>query len=337
MPRLLSIFLIPALLITACAPQQPKDCARPELYCVGLVTDFGTVDSGINREAWLALQDAQTAGLVDRIDRIETIDTRDRAANIAVFASDGYDLIVTVGAAIADETAQAAAAHPKLRFIGVEQPQEKKLKNLAGLVFREDFGGFLAGALAARMSETGQVAAVCEANYIDSIRRYCDGFVAGARYADPEIEATVTYREGSRDTLFNDPGWGRTAALEQSTRGADVIFAAGGRTADAALQAAASQGAYVIGSESDLYLDLPGIRPHLLSSATNDVRAGLVQLITLTRQGKFPAGDFMGSEKLAPWHDFDRQIPLETKQELERIYVRLSLEVIHLDIPYQKP
>jgi basic membrane protein A and related proteins len=336
MSRLLLLAWVAALLLSGCG-SQPEDCASPDVYCVGLVTDFGTVDAGINQQAWLGLQDARAARLADRIDAIETVDTRDRLANIQALAGDGYDLIVTVGSAIAEETAKAAALHPKQQFIGVEQPQQKKLKNLAGLVFREDYGGFLAGALAARMSETGKVAAVCEAQFVDPIRRYCEGFVAGAQYLDPEIEVTATYREGSNQRLFNDPAWGRNTAVQQVAQGADVIFAAGGRTADAALEAASAQGAYVIGSETDLYLDLPDIRPRLLSSATNDIRTSLVQIITLTRRGKFPAGQFMGSVKLAPWHDFDRQIPLETKQELERLFLSLQLEAIHLDIPYQNP
>ncbi|MGE5074162.1 MAG: BMP family ABC transporter substrate-binding protein, partial [Anaerolineae bacterium] len=219
------------------------------------------MDSGIRREAWLGLQDAQAKNLVDRIDYIQTVDPRDRAANIGVLVDDGYDIIVTVGAAIGDETRAAAAKHPKILFIGVEQPQvDDKQHNLAGLVFHEERSGFAAGALAALMSQTGQVAAVCEANFIDPIRRYCDGFQAGARYARPKINATVTYREGPSESLFNDPEWGRATALQQVANGADVVFATGGRTADAALEAAAADGAYVIGAETDLYYDLPDVR-----------------------------------------------------------------------------
>ncbi len=334
MPRLLLSLLVAALLMAGCSPQ-PGDCARPDVYCIGLVTDYGSVDSGISRQAWLALQDAQAAKLANRVDYIHTVDTRDRLANIQALAVDGYDLIVTVGAAMGDATTKAAAEHPALQFIGIEQPQAEKHANLVGLVFHEEYGGFLAGALAARMSQTGKVAALCEAKYIDPMRRYCEGFVAGALYLDPLIQATATYRDGPSETLFSDPEWGRTTALNEVGQGADVIFAAGGATADAALQAAASQGAYVIGSESDLYLDLPDIRPQLLSSATNDIRSGLKQIITLTRQDKFPAGEYVGDEKLAPWHDLDRQVSLDTKQELERLYVSLTLQAIPLDIPYQ--
>lgn len=334
--RLPLLALLGALLTAGCAPQ-PADCARPELYCAGLVTDLGPADAGLPRQAWLALQEARAAQLVDRVDVIATVDRRDRQANIRVLADDGYDLIVTAGASMTDITAQAAREYPRLKFIGIDQPQETQAANLSALVFREDQGGFLAGVLAARMSQTAQVAAVCESGYVDSIRRYCEGFVAGARYARPDIQATAVHRQGPSERLFNDPGWGRAAALAQVAGGADVLFAAGGRTADAALEAAAAQGAYVIGSGTDLFLDLPGARPRLLSSAVNDVRSSLTQIITLTRQDRFPAGEFMGSVELAPWHDLERQVPLETRQELERLRIDLSLEVIQPGVPYDGP
>jgi basic membrane protein A len=252
-------------------------------------------------------------------------------------AADGYDVIVTVGTSIAHETAQAASRYSKLYFIGVDQPQEKKLRNLTGLVFHEEYGGFMAGVLAARMTQTGQIAAVCEANFVDPVRRYCEGFRQGALYAKPGVDVTVEYYDGSSGELFNNTEWGRSVALQQVNHGADVVFAAGGATGDAALEGAASEGAYVIGSETDLYSALPDIRPHLLTSATNDVRTNLVELLTLTRRGKFPAGEYMGTESLAPWHDFERQVPTAVKQEMDQIHTRLALGVIPLDIPYTQP
>ena len=130
---------------------QPEDCARPDVFCAGLVTDYGPEDAGLNREAWLGLQDAQAAHLLDRADYIETVDTRDRSLNIAFLVGKGYDVIVTVGSSMSRDTQAAAARHPKQYFIGVEQPQapDQKLANLAGLVFHEERSGFLAGALAA--------------------------------------------------------------------------------------------------------------------------------------------------------------------------------------------
>ena len=105
------------------------------------------------------------------------------------------------------------------------------------------------------------------------MRRYCDGFKAGAQYINANVNATIVYRTGSNQYLFNDPDWGNQAALQAVHDGADVIFAAGGNTANAALETAAGQGVYVIGSETDQYENFTDIRSKLVSSAVNDVRA----------------------------------------------------------------
>jgi basic membrane protein A and related proteins len=330
---ILFVWIIPALMLSACAPV-PQDCARKDVFCAGLVTDFGPITEGINQEAWLGLQDAKDGHLVDRIDAIETIDARDRADNISIFANDGYDVIITVGPSISDETAAAARKYPNLLFVGVEQPQETKIPNLTGLVFNEDRSGFLSGALAALTTQTNQVAALCEENFIDPMRRYCDGFQAGAKYANPGVNVTVSYRDGSQEKLFNDPDWGRTSALEVINEGADVLFAAGGATADAALETAAQQKINVIGAETDPYARLAGIRPWLISSAINDIRTGILELMGLTRNGKFSSGNFFGPTRLAPFHEWDRQIPQGTKDRLNLIEKGLDDGSIRTGIPW---
>jgi basic membrane protein A and related proteins len=331
--RLLFIFSLSALLLSGCAPQ-PQDCTRKEVYCVGLVTDFGPINEGINQEAWQGLSEVKEEGGVDRIDAIETIDARDRAGNISTFADEGYDVIITVGASISDETVAAAQKYPKIFFIGVEQPQTQKLPNISGLVFYEDRGGFLSGALAALTTQTNRVAALCEAKFIDPMRRYCDGFQAGAKYINPVVNVTVSYRDGSQEKLFNDPEWGRTEALRVVAEGADVLFAAGGGTADAALEAAAQQNAYVIGAETDPYDRLIDIRPMLVSSAISDVRSGIHELMQLTLEGQFPAGNFYGRTLLAPFHEWDRQIPQTTRDRLNLIEQSLNVGSVSTGIPW---
>ena len=289
------------------------------MFCAGLVTDFGSINDGINQEAWLGLQDAQEEHLVDRIDAIETIDVRDRAKNISTFAEDGYDVIITVGASISGETVAAAQKYPNLLFIGVEQPQDQKLSNLTGLVFHEDRSGFLAGALAALTTQTNRGAALCEAKFIDPMRRYCDGFQAGVMYINPDVNVTVSFREGSQENLFNDADWGRATALRVINEGADVLFAAGGGTADAALETAAQQGVYAIGAETDPYVRMTDIRPWLITSAINDIRTGIRELMGLTRDGKLPSGNFFGQTRLAPFHEWERQIPQSSKDRLNLI------------------
>ena len=333
----LSFFILFLLLIfSSCAPR-PADCARPAVFCVGLVTASGSIQDGINQQAWLGLQDAKAAGLADRIDAIESVDARDHAANIQTFISEGYDVIITVGASMAAETIFAAQKNPKIKFIGVEQTQDAIYPNLTGLVFHEERSGFLAGALAASMTQTNHIAGLCEANFIDAMRRYCDGFKAGAHYANANVNTIVTYRTGSNQNLFNDTDWGNQAALEAVHAGADVIFAAGGNTANAALETAAEQGMYVIGSETDPYESLTELRPRLLSSATSDVRAGIRDLMRLVRTDQLPGGNFFGQVELAPFHELDLRIPQSVKDQLNQLAQGLANDPSLDEVPYQKP
>src|SRR5688572_10366505 len=154
-------FLIVALFLPACAPARP-DCASDEVFCVGLVTDIGKIsDKSFNQSAWEGVQQAEEE-LGALIQYIETADEKDYAKNINTFADENYDVIVTVGFNLRDATRTAAEAYPHVKFIGIDQDQfEGVMDNVAGLVFPEDQAGFLVGALAAMMSQTNKIGAVC--------------------------------------------------------------------------------------------------------------------------------------------------------------------------------
>src|SRR5439155_2860859 len=113
---------------------------------VGLVTDVGSVnDKSFNQSSWEGAQDgAAKVGATAKY--IETKDPKDYGANIEQLISEGDNPIVTVGFAIGQATADAAAKHPDVYFIGVDQfvdmTTTQKLPNYAGLIFNEDQAGY---------------------------------------------------------------------------------------------------------------------------------------------------------------------------------------------------
>lgn len=240
--------------LASCA--QSSDCFQVDVFCAALVTDTqGIEDQGMNQDTWVGLQQAQTEGIVQRVEFIESIDSRDYEKNIAYFADLGFDTIFTVGAGMDDETLRAADLYLDTVFVGMDQPQSESRPNLISITFPEDQMGFVAGALAARISETQIVGAVCETSGIDSQWRYCEGFRAGVFFVNEllgkNVKASVVYREeGDREKIFLDEVWGAETAQSLIQRGADVIFAVGGATGQGALQAAAEAGVQTIGSES---------------------------------------------------------------------------------------
>ena len=198
----LSLGMIAVLLFGCAGAPTPPNCAEPDVFCIGLVTLDGKIDDkALNQLAWKAVEQAERK-LNAYVNYIETVDSRDYEKNITTFAIAGYDLIISVGYAQRKATIDAAAKYPGINFIGVDQPLEpdKSLpKNLTGLSFPEDQAGFLAGALAAQMTRTGKIGAVCGPDTFPPAWRYCEGFKAGANYitSPPATPPGETPTEGA--------------------------------------------------------------------------------------------------------------------------------------------
>lgn len=107
----------------------------------------------------------------------------------------GAHLIITVGFRMGDATARAARRHPDRKFAildtayypGSGCPETAKncytpeggLANVTSLLFAEDQLGYLAGVLAACVSQTGVVATVAGLE-IPPVVRFVTGFQNGA-------------------------------------------------------------------------------------------------------------------------------------------------------------
>ena len=338
---LLAAFLVAAMLLPACAPAT-ADCSTPEVFCVGLVTDVGKInDKSFNQSAWQGVQLAEKE-LGAHIQYIETTDARDYAKNISTFGEARYDVIVTVGFALGDATVAAAIAYPDIDFIGVDQSQAETVDGVAGLNFPEDNGGFLVGALAAMMSKSHRIGAVCGTDGIPPVWRLGEGYKAGAAYAD-ELKGTTTevfvvyHNDVGIDKTFTDPEWGAATARSMIEQGADVIFGCGSYTGNGAVIAAAQADAYAIGVDSDQYLTLPEAAPLILSSAMKLITPGVFELIKLSKDGNFPSGNYLGVVGYAPFHDLDSEVPDDVKAEMEKINTGLQDGSIKTNVPPVKP
>ncbi|HRQ22701.1 MAG TPA: BMP family ABC transporter substrate-binding protein, partial [Anaerolineales bacterium] len=194
--RLTFFAFLAVFLASLAACQRPPDCFREDVFCAALVTDtLGIKDHGANQEAWAGLQAAKSTGLADHVAYIESVDTRDYNKNIRYFADKGYDVIVTTGAGMHDETLRGADLKPDSVFIGINQTHGEARPNRVSITYTEDRMGFLAGVLAARLTKTGVVAGVCETSGIDAMWRYCEGFRAGVRHADENPKVLIAHRD----------------------------------------------------------------------------------------------------------------------------------------------
>ena len=339
---ILAALLIAAMVLPACAPAAAADCTSEEIFCVGLVTDVGKInDKSFNQSAWEGVQRAEKE-LGARVQYIETTDAKDYAKNIGTFGDEGYDVIVTVGFALGEATAAAAATYPETDFIGVDQFQAEEVDGVAGLNFPEDNAGFLVGALAAAMSESNKIGAVCGTDAVPPVWRFGEGYKAGAAYADEMLGTTtevfvVYHSDVGFDKTFTDPEWGAQTAQSMMDQGADAIFGCGGITGNGAITQAAQAGAYAIGVDTDQYLTLPEAAPRMLSSAMKLITPGVFDLVKLSQDGQFPSGNYFGDAGYAPFHDLESEVPAEVKTMMEEINAGLLDGSITTNVPPVKP
>ncbi len=299
--------------------EEEVDCAAEDVWCFGVVTDVGRIDDkSFNQSAWEGAQQAAEVLGAAEVNYIETTNATDYGANIDLFAAQGYDVIITVGFALGEATAAAAATYPDIDFIGVDQFQAETIANYTGLIFNEDKAGYLAGVLAASLSESGTIASVLGTDLVPPVVAFNEGYMNGAMSVNPDINIIATYHPGGLDVAFTDPEWGATTAQQAIDQGADVVFGAGGQTGNGGLiQAAGAEGVWCIGVDSDQWETVPEAHPCLVSSAMKLITPGVVDLATMAVNGEFPGGNFFGAVGLAPFHDHDAAVPQEVKDLLE--------------------
>ncbi|MCC7119411.1 MAG: BMP family ABC transporter substrate-binding protein [Anaerolineales bacterium] len=329
-----SLLIAGSIFFLAACSKSPV-CLREDVFCAGLVTDtLGLHDDGINQEAWQGLQTLKAEKVLDKLDFIESVDRRDYQKNVDYFVENGYDLIVTAGIGLSDATLRSATLQPDSIFIGINQPQANAPKNLLPLVFAEDQMGFLAGTLAAQLTQTKIVGGVCETSGIASMWRYCEGFRAGVKFTDPSVSAIILYREsGDSEKLFLDEAWGAEQARYLIQRGADVIFAAGGVTAQGALRVAGQSGLYAIGAERNQALALGESGRGVVTSIYGEASFEVQRMVRLIKSGVLPSGG-AGQYQFVPLAD---SFPETLTTNLNLMLKNLQDEAVQTSVSLQKP
>ena len=307
-----------------------SDCFREDIFCAALVTDTqGIEDHGMHQDAWAGLQEAKANGLADQVEYIASVDARDYQKNIVYFANRGFDLIFTSGVSLDDETLQSADLYPDSTFVGLNQTFEESRPNLISVTFPEDQIGFAAGSIAATLTKTGTIAAVCETSGIDAMWRYCEGFRAGAKFTNDQLTVAVVYRDnGDSEKLFIDEAWGYATASDLIARGADVVFAAGGVTGQGALKAASELGVFAIGAERDQSAALGVSGLGVVTSFYGQTQFEVQEVMRRVKNGQIPQ-IWQGSVQFVP---LSPAFPPELSAQLEELLGMLKRGEIQTNV-----
>ncbi|MGI8928696.1 MAG: BMP family ABC transporter substrate-binding protein [Candidatus Limnocylindrales bacterium] len=302
----LALLAVVAIAIPACTP------AAPAGLKIGLVTDVGQLnDKNFNQFSWEGAQDGATKVGGTAASAVSAV-SADIARNIQSFVDQRYDIIVTVGFAAGNDTARAAKANPNIKFIGVDQSficidaagdpdttftcagdPKTLLPNYQGIGWKEQQPGYLAGIVAASLSETGVIGAVGGTYSVPAIPNYIVGYANGAKSVNPAIQVVVQYVSPNPDAAaFADQAGGKAFAQQMLTANADVdvMFQVAGLTGNGVLQAACEAGILAIGVDVDQHESFPDAAACTVVSAEKKLKKNVSDAIVRVKDGTAVGG-----------------------------------------------
>jgi basic membrane protein A len=303
-----------------------------------MVTDTGGIDDrSFNASAWAGMQAAAKASSNVTVKYLQSTTQADYVPNINTFISQKCNIIVTVGFLMGDATQAAAKAHASQKFAIVDFSYTPPLPNVDALLFNTAQDGFQGGYLAAGMSKTGKVATF-GGQKLPTVTIYMDGFYDGVQYYNQKHSKHVqvlgwneTTQNGSFTGDFTNQTKGQTLTQTFISEGADIIFPVAGNVglgaAKAVQQADAAAGSQKVNMmwvDVDGCVSAPQYCKYFITSVQKGIVAAVSTAVTGTANGSFKGGNYVGTlanggVALAPFHDFDSQVPSALKNELAQV------------------
>jgi basic membrane protein A len=273
-----------ALFVTGCAPaqQEPAEAAQ-----VGIMLSVGgRGDKSFNDAAIEGLERAKAElGIEFRYEEPGEVAAMEDI--LRFLAEQEMDLIISVGFLTADALTVVAQEFPDQKFAIIDSVVD--LPNVASLVFKEHEGSFLAGALAALMSETGTVGFVGGMD-IPLIQKFHAGFEHGVKHIN-ETEgknvSVVAAYAGTTGEAFRNPAKGKELALAHMDAGADIIYHASGGTGMGVFEAAVERDKLAIGVDSNQNWVAPG---NIIASMLKRVDVAVFNVVKSVVDDAFAAG-----------------------------------------------
>jgi len=240
------------------APAEAPQEAPAEAPQVGIMLSVGGRGDKSFNDAAIEGLDRAVAELGIEYSYEEPVEVAAMEDILRFFAEQGMDLIISVGFLTADAVTVVATEFPDQKFAIIDSVVD--LPNVASLVFKEHEGSFLAGALAAMMSETGVVGFVGGMD-IPLIQRFNAGFIHGVEHVNETQGTNVSVLSayaGTTGEAFRNPAKGKELALAHMDAGADIVYHASGGTGIGVFEAAVERDLLAMGVDSNQNWSAPG-------------------------------------------------------------------------------
>jgi basic membrane protein A len=319
---------------TPSSPGETTTTAPPDNSDVKacMVSDSGGFnDKSFNQTSYKGLTDA-----VDQLGvssaQVESQSDSDYKNNVNAMIQQHCNIIVTVGFKLGDVTEAAAKKNPNIDFAIVDYGYAKPTANLKGLGFNTAQSSFLAGYLAAGMTQTGTVGTFGGIK-IPTVTIFMDGLWEGVQYYNKQNSADVKVLGWNEDTQkgsftndFEDKNKGAQMASTLTAQGADILFPVAGPDGLGALQVAQNSGGQInaIWVDTDGCVSAAQYCDVLLSSVEKGMDVAVENAIKSTVDGNFNNKPYVGTlanggTDLAPYHDWASKIPADLQQQIDQL------------------
>ncbi|HNZ62713.1 MAG TPA: BMP family ABC transporter substrate-binding protein [Bacillota bacterium] len=204
---------------------------------------------------------------------------------------EGHDIIITGTWQMQEIISRIAPDHPDQKFIVYDTSMDYsdgKYPNVYSIEYKQNDGSYLAGILAASMSQSGQIGFV---GGMDNtvIYDFLVGYIQGAKEINPNVKVASSFVGN-----FHDAARAKELAMSQYNLGADIIFSCASTAGDGTMQAGKELDKLVIGVDSDqamLYKEQdPEMAGHIPSSMLKRVDISLFQAIKAAQKGELAYG-----------------------------------------------
>ena len=309
-----------------------------EAFKACMVSDSGGFDDkSFNQTSYKGLTDAK-AELGIETGEVESQTAADFAKNIQSMVDADCNIIVTVGFLLSDDTLAAAKKNTDIKFAIVDNNDPKTYPaatNLKPLVFNTAQSSFMAGYLAAGMSQTKKVGTFGGLK-IPTVTIFMDGFAQGVEHynttknADVQVLGWDAAKQDGQfvpgDKPFENVKGGQQTAQGLISQGADIVFPVAGPAGEGALQAAKASGGKVnaIWVDTDGCVSAEPYCPNIVTSVFKGLDLAVLEAIKAAKDGSFSNEPYVGTLEnegtgLSPFHDFESKVPADLKAEVDAL------------------
>ncbi len=346
--RIASVFAVGGLVLAASAcgeaPEENNAGNGGEKFSACMVTDVGGIDDkSFNTSAWQGLEAAKAENKDIDIKYVASKAEADYEPNLTQYVNQDCDFILAVGGLMGGATAKIAEANPDQQFgiVDTKLPQS----NVYPMQFDTAQAGFLAGYLAAGFSQTGKVGTY-GGEKIPPVTIFMDGYVDGVDHYNQAKGKDVQVlgwdkasQDGSFANSFVKQDEGKKVSDALVAQGADIIMpVAGGAGLGTTAAAQASGGKY-----NTIWVDVDGCEstsncPAIITTVVKNIPGAVQEAVLKAAAGeKLEANPgFTGTlanegVSLAPYHDFDSEIPAELKAEVDKLKADIAAGLIKVE------